>query len=131
MKFVKLFFIGGIYCFVVIVICMILLDKSKTFNILPKFIKVDLNSSERCGRFPTEEHVVIDNLYWQILELPKGFLNILNAYLDLRQNKSVVRINVNSVLLNESNVFYCQFWYDEVSPPAVVKASEVLLMWSE
>jgi hypothetical protein len=83
-----------------------------------------------CGRYPMEEHITIDNLIWQVMEHPKGLVKILNAYLDLRQNKSVVRINVNSAELNNSDIFYCQFWFDDVTP-VVVKATDILGMRRE
>lgn len=102
---------------------ILFLGNFSNFNLLPK--------RESCGRLPTEEHITVDNLIWQILELPKGFMNILNAYLDLRQNQSTVRVNAISVLLNESDVFHCQFWFDNKRLPSVVKAREVLLMWGE
>lgn len=96
------------------------------------------NETKTCGRFPQEEDVTVDNLIWQVLQLPKGFVKILNAYLDTRQNKTVVRINVNSVILSKFDVFYCQFWFDDdlnketgKSNPTVVKATEVLLMWGD
>jgi hypothetical protein len=89
------------------------------------------NKTEACGRFPREEDITVDNEIWQVLETSKGFVKLLNAYLDERQNKSVVRINVNSMKLNESDVFYCQFWFNDSSKPTVVETSEVLLMWSE
>lgn len=86
---------------------------------------------KNCGRFPEKEHITVDNTIWQLMELPKGFVRILNAYLDTRQNNSVVRLNVHSVHLNESDVFYCQFWFDDVTEPTVVQATEVLGMWSK
>lgn len=90
---------------------------------------VYLNQTTKCGRFPQEKDITIDNTIWQVLEISKGFVKILNAYLDTRQNKSVVRINVNSVNLTESDVFFCQFWFNDSSNPIVVEATETLLMW--
>jgi hypothetical protein len=88
-------------------------------------------SNKTCGRFPTEERILIDNLYWQVLENYGSSLSILNAYLDLRQNKSVVRLNVNSQVLNSYEAFYCQFWFDGSKRPKIVQSNEVVLMWSE
>lgn len=101
-----------------LVVVIIFIKKDKSFE--------DDNRKHAviCGRFPKEEHITIDNLIWQILETPKGFVKILNAYLDERQNKTVVRVNVNSVEINTTMIF-CQFWFDETSPPFVVQASEV------
>jgi hypothetical protein len=84
-----------------------------------------------CGRYPTEDQILTDNIYWQVLEYHGGMVRILNAYLDLRQNKSVVRLNVNSRVLESSTVFHCQFWYNDAGPPVIVEAANVLLMWSE
>jgi hypothetical protein len=83
-----------------------------------------------CGRYPEEQHILIDNVVWQALELPNGFVKLLNAYLDTRHNKSVVRINVNGIeLKNESDTIFCQFWFDGSTHPYVVKPSAIDLMW--
>jgi hypothetical protein len=128
MKHSKLFYFVIGYCVLVSTLLLIFLDKSSLFDTISKF---ELKKVETCGRFPSAEYVTIDNLYWQVLQTPNGFVNIYNAYLDLRQNKSVVRINVDAICLNESRKFYCQFWKDEVSAPTVVKATEKLLAWRE
>lgn len=79
---------------------------------------------------PTEEHITIDNEIWQVLETPNGFVKLLNAYLDTRQNRTVVRVNVNSVPINASMIL-CQFWFDEKSAPLIVQPSEIGKMISE
>jgi hypothetical protein len=84
-----------------------------------------------CGRYPTEEDVTVDNLYWQVLSHSKGLVNILNAYLDMRKKMSIVRISVISYFVNNSDTFYCQFWFNGTNTPSVVKATDVLLMWGE
>jgi hypothetical protein len=89
-----------------------------------------LTSSTICGRFPREEDITIDNTIWQVLEIPRGDVKLMNAYLDDRQNQTFVRINVNSVSLNLSrDDIYCQFWFDDKTQPTVVKASDYTLMW--
>lgn len=84
-----------------------------------------------CGRFPEEKHIMTDNVVWQVLEIPKkGFVKILNAYLDQRQNKTVVRINVNSPPLeNQKDIFYCQFWFVNNSQPYIVRTSNIRTLW--
>lgn len=90
---------------------------------------------EKCGRFPEEKDIFTDNSIWQVMQHPKGFVKILNAYLDTRpdkrRNSTVVRLNVISVMLNdtEEDVVYCQFWFDGKAEAAVVKATEIWLMW--
>jgi hypothetical protein len=44
---------------------------------------------------------------------------------------TVVRLNVNSKVLESSTIFHCQFWYNEDDPPVIVETTKVLLMWSE
>ena len=84
-----------------------------------------------CGRFPEEKHIMIDNVVWQVLELPeRGFVKILNAYLDQRQNQTVVRINVNSPPLeNQEDILYCQFWFANNLQPYIVKTSNIRTLW--
>jgi hypothetical protein len=83
-----------------------------------------------CGRLPREENILIDNVVWQVLETPFGFIHMLNAYLDARWNRTVVRINVIAPPLNiTTQKFYCQFWFDKESQPLVVEASEFQTMW--
>lgn len=97
--------------------------------------KVQTNSKNKngCGRYP--EDLMIDNTVWQVLHISKGLVNILNAYIDERPRlgtkSTVVRINVNSVELNDSDVFHCQFWYEDRTEAIVVKATEILLMWGK
>lgn len=97
--------------------------------LLPKFSFV-FNRTETCGRYPKEEDLLIDNTIWQVLDYQKGFVKILNAYLDTRPdrgvNSTVIRLNVISKMLNESDIFYCQFWFDGKPDPTVVNATEVL-----
>jgi hypothetical protein len=83
-----------------------------------------------CGRLPREENILIDNVIWQVLETPFGFIHMLNAYLDARWNRTVVRINVIAPPLNiTTQKLYCQFWFDKESQPLVVEASEFQTMW--
>lgn len=83
-----------------------------------------------CGKYPKEEDILIDNIVWQVLQMPQGFVKFLNAYLDLREKKPVVRINANGMFLNISfDIIYCQFWYDGVVNPIITRASEYKLMY--
>ena len=113
----------------VTVLFIFYLNYRKNVLYISNFEKTLVLERETCGRYPTEEDLIVNNLVWQVLMISKGIVNILNAYLDLRQNKTVVRINVNSVLLNESDTFYCQFWFDNSSRPTITEATEVLLIW--
>jgi hypothetical protein len=92
------------------------------------------DEQKTCGRFPEKDHINVDNVIWKILELQNGFVKILNAYLDLRQEQSIVRVNVNSIDLEiERDQIYCQFWFEgsESSEPQVTLATEFTLMWFE
>ena len=130
MKPLKFILFLVVYCALITIFCLIFLNTTDILNGFPS-IKNISKLEKSCGRYPVNEDVTVDNLYWQILEHSKGFVNIFNAYLDLRQNKSVIRINVLSKLLNESDEFYCQFWNDKQASLGVIKATEVLLMWGE
>lgn len=104
----------------------IVLDKSES----KIFSSKGRNKIESCGRFPQQKHIKVDNVVWQVLETPYGTVKLLNAYLDTRQNRTVVRVNANSMKMNTTMIF-CQFWFNEDSPPRVVQASETVRMWIE
>lgn len=79
----------------------------------------------KCGCFPSEKDILIDNVMWQILELEVGFLKLLNAYYDSRWNGTFVKINVNGPEINiQKHKIFCQFWIDEGVGPIVVEASK-------
>jgi hypothetical protein len=83
-----------------------------------------------CGRFPSENDIFRDNVYWQISNTPKGFMKLFNAYLDMRMNKTVVRVTAIHAGLDLANdTVYCQFWFKDYPSPYVVKAKEALLLW--
>jgi hypothetical protein len=91
-------------------------------------------SKTTCGRLPQEVDITIDNVIWQVLSIPKGFYKLMNAYLDQRFNKTVVRVSVIGDRLNiETDAIYCQFWFDELSEtqPIVVRATEFSSMWPD
>lgn len=91
-----------------------------------------INPTGSCGRYLKDEEIFIDNLIWQILEIPSGFVRLLNAYLDDRNNKTIVRINASGIKLDMSkDKIFCQFWSENIKEPHVVQASEYFLMWDE
>jgi hypothetical protein len=113
---------------VFVIICLVTLlktQKHKRYN-----VNVGIKLIENCDpHFPDEKDLFIDNFIWQILQSPSGHLRFLNAYLDTRPSKAVVRINSNGpkVYLEKIKVF-CQFWYEKHNEKAelrVVQASEV------
>ena len=105
-------------------------DDVKNHGINIELNRQELNSAKLCGKFPEEREIFVDNLIWQVMQTPRGFVKILNAYLDMRFNRSLVRVNVMSYELNiTSDPIYCQFWFDNGSGPFVVKANEFVLMW--
>lgn len=118
--------ISSIFC--IILLSNIILEESNTAHKNQKIFNESPDAP--CGRYPTEEDILIDNIVWQNLEMKKGFLKLLNAYLDERKNETIVRINASGKPLNISaDMIYCQFWFGEKSRPLVVKATEFLIMW--
>ena len=131
MKKIRTILLLKLYSFFISIFCVNLLMKCDLLSVKLELNTNNLKTFKTCSRFPTSEHVTVDNLYWQVLEHSRGFLRLMNAYLDQRQNKSAIRINVSSMLINKTDIFHCQFWFDDKSPPTIVKATEVLLMWGE
>lgn len=86
-----------------------------------------------CGVYRRDEDIFTDNLIWQVLEIPRGFVRLLNAYLDGRNNKTIVRINASGIRLDfDKDKIFCQFWSENsTAEPYVVQASEYLLMWDK
>lgn len=89
----------------------------------------ELKKEKSCSRFPRDEHIFTDNVIWQVLETPLGFIYILNAYLDARWNRTIVRINVIAPANITKSKMFCQFWFDEDSQPIVVETSEFQTLW--
>lgn len=89
-------------------------------------------SRKNCSRYPRDEDIFTDNLIWQVFELPRGFIRLLNAYLDDRNNHTIVRINASGMKLDlKKDKIFCQFWFENTEEPYVVQASEYLLMWDK
>lgn len=79
--------------------------------------------TKNCGRFPEEKDIFVDNVMWQVLETPVGFFYLLNAFLDTRWNKTIVRVLLNSKVKRNGVKLFCQFWYDDdKSNPVVVES---------
>jgi hypothetical protein len=78
--------------------------------------------SSQCGRYPQKSDILIDNVNWQVLQIPIGFVYILNAYMDARFNQNTVKINVNApVALNISTTkLFCQLWFDDGTMDSLV-----------
>jgi hypothetical protein len=60
-------------------------------------------SEVTCGRWPQEQDITIDNIIWQVLSIPKGFYKLMNAYLDTRENKTIVRVSLIGDFLKQNN----------------------------
>jgi hypothetical protein len=88
------------------------------------------NDKSTCENLQKPEDVTINNIIWQVLETSDGRVNLLNAYLDERWNKTVVSINANGPNLNVSyHKVYCQFWFENIEQPLVVQVSEFRTMY--
>jgi hypothetical protein len=97
-----------------------------------RYEQIDIldESEAQCGRFVPFNEVPVDNEIWQLLELPNGFVKLLNAYLDTRENKKLVRINVVGIHIDiKTDPIYCQFWFDDESAPYVVQPDEYMWLW--
>lgn len=94
-----------------------------------KFTMKSLESA--CGHFPKQSDILIDNVVWQLLEIPPNVsMKLLNAYLDTRTNQTLVRINSMGSHLNISHdTIFCQLWFDGKVEPVVVKASSYDYLW--
>lgn len=117
-----------VLCFLVLTV---LVSFKTSYDLLTKNNEsLHQQKRESCGRYPQQEHIFTDNIIWQVLETPHGFIYLLNAYLDTRWNKTVVKVNLNSNPLNKTtHKLFCQFWFDEGSQPVVVQATEFQSMF--
>jgi hypothetical protein len=87
-------------------------------------------ANKSCGRFPAEKDIVRDNEIWQEMKTPNGSVKLFNAYFDTRMNKTVVRVNVNTIELNITrDLIYCQLWFKGKSEPYVVQALNHTMLW--
>ena len=66
------------------------------------------------AQVPKNEQIFTDNVIWQVLATKKGFVKLLNAYLDTRWNQTVVRILANGPKFTKRHVLiFCQLWYHD------------------
>jgi Glycosyltransferase family 92 len=115
------------YCF-----CLILISLLIIFIFSRNFAIENYNSissSSKCGRYPTQSDVLIDNVRWQVFQNPAGFLYLMNAYLDLRREKFVVINAIGAGLNITAAEIFCQYWFDKDSAPLVVQASRFDTLW--
>lgn len=82
-----------------------------------------------CGSFPSPDEISRDNV-WQVLKIGKDSVRFLNAYLDTRKGRKLVRINANGIQLDKIKI-YCQFFYDDFNPPDIVESSGFIPMWNQ
>ena len=123
--FIQKLFLYMVFSVLVMIILMIYSSLDYKKEETPHWVK-------KCGRFPHEKDIFIDNMIWQVMEHPKGFVKIYNAYLDRRFNKTIVKVNVNGPLLSiKLDKIYCQFWLDaDTVEPIIVRAVDFqLMMW--
>ena len=90
------------------------------------FLKVKCRNS-LCGVYPKQREIVVDNLIWQVLYSKNGIWSLLNAYLDTRQKKTLVRINAIGPKEDyEKAKVFCQFWCENRVQPLVVMSTKML-----
>lgn len=93
--------------------------------------KPNFENQYHCNELKKPNEVLIDNVIWQVLELPEGRVNLLNAYLDTRFNRKYVRINsLGPYGLNKTfNQIYCQFWFEDQTKVKIEKVSKFVNLW--
>lgn len=88
-----------------------------------------ISLSPKCGQYPKTTDILNDNFMWQVLRNPNGNLFLMNAYLDLRWNKTVVINAIGAALnLTVKNIF-CQYWFENRNEPIVVQAFRFQNLW--
>lgn len=97
------------------------------------YIRSNKSPATTCGKFPEKKNIFVDNIIWQVLQTSFGFVYILNAYIDTRFNKTLVKLNVNAPLLDiKTHKFFCQFWFDDdTSQLLVVEATDYQVIYTE
>jgi hypothetical protein len=97
-------------------------------------INVQNQEKTRTGEFECDSlrkprEIFVDNVIWQVMETSRGRVSLLNAYLDTRFNRNVVRINALGPNFNEtfSNI-RCQFWFDD-GKVKIVRVNEFISLW--
>lgn len=88
-----------------------------------------ISLSSKCGRYPKESDILIDNVMWQILKNHKRVLYLMNAYLDLRWNKTVVINTIGAGLNLTADKIFCQYWFEDTEQPIVVQALKFQSLW--
>jgi hypothetical protein len=87
------------------------------------------DESSKCENLRKPVDVLVDNVVWQVLETAEGRVNLLNAYLDERFGRTVVRINANGPNINKTyDNIYCQFWFQD-EKPLIMKVSKYRSLW--
>lgn len=115
-----------LFAIVFLTVCFMILHRKYKSESKQNLSDIKTNCNPR---FPEEKDLFIDKFIWQVLNTSHGHLKFLNAYLDTRPNRTVVRINSNGpkFYLNEQKVF-CQFWFDGETAPQIVQATETQSM---
>lgn len=130
MKLIKKIVLVALLIFVILIIC---LHKRESLRISSVVKNVRKNTTI-CGRLPGEADLKFDKKMWQMFETSKSSYRIMNAYLDDRENRKIVRVAVSGDRLNITNdVVFCQFWINELpgTQPVVMKASQFVMMWPD
>jgi hypothetical protein len=67
------------------------------------YMGTNWTQSSQCGRYPQKSDILIDNVNWQVLQIPIGFVYILNAYMDKRlKSTSTLQLHSTSQQLSFS-----------------------------
>jgi len=88
--------------------------------------------NETCARLPSIYELEFNNVYWQTLHTTNGTFQLFGAYYDVRKTSRIgpaVRILGMINRIEPTVKTYCQFWFDNVNAPVLVKTMEYKYIW--
>jgi hypothetical protein len=79
--------------------------------------------SSKCGRYPSDNELIMVNDLSQYIEIPKGMYKLTASYID----KNIVKIALTGKQLDMAkDLIFCQVWFEESvsAVPKIVQATE-------
>lgn len=88
--------------------------------------------NDSCAKFPSIFELEFNNVYWQTLYSSNGTFHFYGAYYDIRKLSRIgpaVRILSMINRIEPSIKTYCQFWFENLKEPVIVKVMEYKYIW--